>query len=43
MIESTQDYLQMTPNDLSRFFDYMGEHNCFDSLCKTLEIVNDDK
>lgn len=43
MVESTFEFLQMTPNNLCQYFNYLGEQKCFDSLCKTLNIVGDDK
>lgn len=43
MVESTFEFLQMTPNNLCQYFNYLGKQKCFDSLCKTLNIVGDDK
>lgn len=43
MVDSVQDLLQMTPKELSDYLNYFDEQKCFDSLCKSLEIVGNDK
>ena len=43
MMDSTKEYLEMTPTELSGYFNYLGNQKCFDLLCKNLEIIGDDK